>query len=241
MPNSLRKTIFFLGSLLCSHLSFANSTAQLQQFDIDGTKIDVQLCVPKISGKAPAVIYHHGSRYSGGVGGAPNETCQALADLGFVGIVPNRPDLRSREDVIRFIKTTMLLSKALPSVDDTQIAVVGYSQGGVIAYLTATIYQDLRAAVILAAGAGPRGGSQGADKVHAPILIMVAENDLGSATSLGRNFRAETQQLFDGLRSHQKDVELVVLPATEQDGHKIFWSIGPYWASVSKFLTDKLK
>jgi dienelactone hydrolase len=216
VPNLLFKTIFFLSPLLFSNLGFANSPAQFQQFDIDGEKINVQLCVPKISGKAPAVIYHHGSRYAGGVGGAPDETCQSLADLGYVGIVPNRPDLRSREEVIRFIKATILFSKGLASVDGNQIAAIGYSQGGVMAYLTATTYQDLRAAVILAAGAGPRGGSQGADQVHAPILIMVAENDIGSATSMGRNFRAETQQLFDGLKRHQKDVELIVLPSTER-------------------------
>lgn len=240
MTNSLHKIIIVLTSLLYSSSVFPNSTVQFQQFDFNGTKIGVQICTPKSPDKAPAVIYHHGSRYAGGVGGAPNETCRALADLGFVGIAPDRPDLRTREALKRFITATMLFSKELTSVDHTHIAVIGYSQGGVIAYLTATTYQDLRAAVILAAGAGPRGGSRGADRVQAPILIMVAENDTGSTTSLGRNFRAETQQLFDGLKNHNQDVEYIVLPATDQDGHKIFWSIGPYWASVSGFLTEKL-
>ena len=227
-------------SVLLMGVAYTNSCLA-EPFQFNGKEVEVLICNPENKTISPGVIYHHGSRYARGVGGAPAETCDELAKLGYVGIVPMRPDFRSRDEIIRFVQATVDYAKSISKVDASRIAAIGYSQGGVFTYLTATASSDLKAAVILAAGAGPRGGSDGAAQVQAPILIMVAENDIGSATSLGRNFKAETKQLYDGLKAANKDVQYVVLPATEGDGHKVFWTVGPYWEFVKSFLQDRLR
>jgi len=236
---SLRHYAKVVALFLCS-AGFTN-IATAESFTFEGIEVKTLVCRPSTQDITAGVIYHHGSRYAGGVGGAPVETCKELAKLDYVGIIPIRPDLRSREEIIRFVQASIEYAKSISQVDAARIGVIGYSQGGVLAYLTATVSKDLKAAVVLAAGAGPKGGSYGADQVEAPILIMVAENDVGSSTSLGRNFRVETKQLFDGLKAHKKDVQYAILPSIDNDGHKIFWKIGPYWEFVKMFLQDKLR
>ncbi len=56
------------------------------------------LCRPSGTGKFPAVLYNHGG-VGNIIGGAPKETCEALAAVGFVGFVPrNHAAYVSRAD-----------------------------------------------------------------------------------------------------------------------------------------------
>src|SRR3989338_889745 len=64
------------------------------------------LCKPAGNGPFPVVTYHHGGK-EGAIGGAPEETCGALADAGFVGFAPIRRDDLSFEDNLSDVRAAI--------------------------------------------------------------------------------------------------------------------------------------
>lgn len=85
------------------------------------------LCRPSGTGPFPAVAYHHGG-LGDIIGGAPKETCEALAAAGFVGFAPIRQtcsmaghpdDVQAGLDyLLRFV-----------CVDRNRVAMAGSSRG----------------------------------------------------------------------------------------------------------------
>ncbi|MFQ6088574.1 MAG: dienelactone hydrolase family protein, partial [Candidatus Methanofastidiosia archaeon] len=86
------------------------------------------LCKPEGPGPFPVVIYNHGGK-GGVIGGAPKETCEALARAGFVGFSPIRREelslRRNLDDVFAGIKYV----KKLDFVDSDLIGIMGFSRG----------------------------------------------------------------------------------------------------------------
>jgi hypothetical protein len=65
---------------------------------------------------------------------------------------------------------------------------------------------------------------------------MVAEND-----NIREDHVILTKRMKTALEKEGKDVELILYPPYQDDGHRMFFEIGPYWAHVVRFLNRTLK
>jgi dienelactone hydrolase len=208
-----------------------------------GLSLGGHLCTPPGGGPFPVVVYNHGGA-GRHIGGAPEETCAALASAGFVGFSPMRRRSRAlpghRADVMAAIDH----AKRLPRVDRRRIGVIGFSRGGMLAFQAAARRRDVGALVIMASamGRGGRGLDLGrAAAIEAPVLILVAKNDTGSRRTMGTNTLDGSRRLAGALEAAGKEVRLVVYPPHADDGHTLFFRVGAYWADVVAFLRLHLR
>ena len=221
--------LLFLSSTPQSHATEAKKIS----FNSNGKNIDAYLCKPDINTTKSAVIYLHGSHRSGAI----VETCKAIAAQGYFGLAPLRPNnMKKLEEMMRLTKDSVLYAESSLGISKDNISLIGYSQGGALAYRYSVAVGGIKSGVILGSGASPKGGRWGTKKINVPLLIMVAENDTGSSTTYGRNFLKETKQLVKGLEENNKIHRYIVLPPYGADGHKIFWEVGDYWNEISAFL-----
>jgi dienelactone hydrolase len=192
---------------------------------------------PAGAGPFAAVVYNHGG-LGAVVGGAPVETCRALAVEGFIGVSPIRratvPIAGHLDDVL----AGLALARARPEVDAARIGVLGFSRGGELTFRAALDDRDLDAVVLMAPA--PVMGALDEDiarasELTAPALVLVAENDVYQADHLGLA-RAVHQALQDA----GKDVMLIVYPPFGTDGHELFYEVGDYWPDVVAFLHGHL-
>jgi len=195
------------------------------------------LCKPQGAGPFPVVVYNHGG---GGpiIGGAPEETCTALAEAGFVGFSPIRRLSRSLYGHLDDVNNAVDYVKSLPYVQPSRIGIIGFSRGAMLTYQAAVQRQDLRAIVIMASAVHPSMDLSQAGTISAPVLVLVSENDTGSRRTHGRNTLNATKQLFRALKAADKDATLIIYPPYSDDGHTLFFSVGSYWKDVVKFLSS---
>ena len=219
---------------------FAAGTARGAEtftFQSNGETRSASLCKPVGSGPFPAIVYNHGS--SGGkgvVGGAPNETCKALAQAGYVGLSPYRTLNNSLREHHADIEAAVAAISTQPDIDSTRIGIMGFSQGAMLSFNVAARNPKIKAVVVMAGGATPKCGAGEAAKISSPVLILVAANDTGSRSAAGHNVVKETQEMADALRAAGKDVVYNVYPSYPGDGHQMFSQIGSYWHDVLDFL-----
>jgi dienelactone hydrolase len=195
------------------------------------------LCKPEGSGPFPAVIYNHGG-LGHIIGGAPAETCEALASEGLVGFSPIRRQTLPLRGNLNDLLAGLNYAKALDYVDKERIGIIGFSRGGLLTFMAATQRADLKAIIIMAPAPG-RGALElflnQADQISAPVLLLVAEND---------HRRADHVQLSrmvkKALDSAGKKVTLTIYPAYQDDGHRLFFQLGDYWPEVIRFLQQHL-
>ena len=197
------------------------------------------LCKPQGRGPFPAVVFNHGG-VGPIIGGAPEETCAALAKAGFVGFSPIRRLDRPLFGHLDDVNDAVDYVKSLPYVQSTRIGVMGFSRGGLLTYQVAVQRRDFRAVVIMASAVHPSLNLSQAGAISAPVLVLVSENDTGSRRTRGRNTLKTTQQLFRALKEADKDATLIVYPAYGDDGHTLFFSVGSYWTDVIAFLHTHL-
>ncbi len=196
------------------------------------------LFTPRGTGPFPAVIYLHGGR-GPIVGGNPEATAEALAKSGFVGFAPiRRKELTLKgnaQDVIAAINYV----KNLKDVDADRLAIIGFSRGGLLAFMASTRQRDLKAIVLLGPAEGQgtlRRFLAGADNVTAPTLTLVAENDISQQDHV-----SISRQIHTALKNAGKQPRLIVYPPYEHDGHRLFFEVRPtYWHDVEKFLKSHL-
>lgn len=201
-----------------------------------------ELCTPKGKGPFPAVIYNHGGLGTT-IGGAPSETCKALAKDGYIGFSPIRRPTRPLSNHLDDVMAAVRYVKNLTIADNSRIGIIGFSRGGMLAYQAASKSNDFKAVVIMATAMGKRGRGldlSEADSIHAPVLALVAENDTGSHRTQGMNTLEGTKKLAHALAQAGKDVKLIVYPPYGSDGHTLFFSVGDYWYDVINFLKRHL-
>jgi dienelactone hydrolase len=182
------------------------------------------------------VIYNHGGM-GDQIGGAPAETCEALAEAGFVGFSPMRRPTISLEGHLDDVLAGVDYVKGLGYVVPDRIAIMGFSRGGLLTYMAATKRsEDFRAIVIMASAVEILNGLLSeAGKISAPVLLLIAEND----TARQDHVQA-MQELDQALVSAGKQSELIIYPPYGQDGHRMFFEVGEYWKDVSRFLQENL-
>ena len=92
------------------------------------------LCKPDGTGPFPVVVYNHGGA-GPIIGGAPEETCTALAEAGFVGFSPIRRLTRSLYGHLDDVNNAVDYVKSLPYVQHSRIGLIGFSRGAMLFFL----------------------------------------------------------------------------------------------------------
>lgn len=200
------------------------------------------LCRPSGTGPFPAVAFNHGG-VGNIMGGAPRETCQALAAAGFVAFAPVRRQTRSMAGHLDDVQAGLAYLLGLGYVDRSRIAMAGFSRGGALTFMAAARGAPIKVAVIMASAAPPRDSGftiDDAPKIRIPILLLVAENDTGSKKTLGQNTVKTIRQMSDALTAAGNAPKLVVYPPYGADGHEMFFEVGAYWKDVLDFLRKHL-
>ena len=196
------------------------------------------LSKPKGVGPFPAVIYNHGG-LGNRIGGCPQETSEALAKAGYVGFSPIRRQTIPMEGHIDDVLDALEYVKELDYVDKNKIGIMGFSRGGYLTFIGGAIRRDLKAIIIMASAPGRRDQEQflpNAANKSAPVLLMVAENDRSQADHV-----TLMKQMKIFLENEGKNVQFILYPPYESDGHQMFFEIGPYWEDVLRFLDRNLK
>lgn len=203
----------------------------------DNPNLSGYLALPAGEWPFAAVIYNHGG-FENMIGGAPEETARELAKAGYVGFSPIRREEMSMDGNLQDILAATDYLKGLQEVDKDRIAIMGFSRGGLLALLTAINGLQCKAIVVMAPAPG-KGHIQEAfqqiEKISAPVLLLVAENDNKQA-----NHVEICQKLERAMRSNGKQAQLIIYPAFASDGHKMFFEIGAYWQDVLEFLKEHL-
>ncbi len=224
-------------------LSVPAAAAERVAFSGDGIQLTGYLCKPEGSGPFPLVVYNHGGMGSI-VGGAPRETCDALAKAGFVGMSPLRRQTRSLRGHIDDVYASLQYGLGLPDVDRQRVGLMGFSRGGLLTLMAATQRDDFRALVVMATAFGGRGQMarvmQNLQAITAPILLLVAQNDTGSRRTRGMNTLQGSRRLAQALRASERDLSYIEYPAYGTDGHAMFFEVGNYWKDVVTFLRKNL-
>ncbi|OHC65489.1 MAG: hypothetical protein A2040_13550 [Rhodocyclales bacterium GWA2_65_19] len=201
------------------------------------------LCQPAGAGPFPAVLYNHGG-VGNIIGGAPKETCAALAAAGFVGFAPIRRLTRSTAGHPEDVQAGLDYLLRLDNVDRKRIAIVGYSRGGALTFMAVARGAPVKAAVIMATAAPPPQSGFSFDdavNIRVPVLLLVAENDTGSRKTMGQNTFDSMQRMSAALTKAGNPPRLIVYPPYGADGHEMFFEIGAYWKDVVEFLKKHLQ
>ncbi len=200
------------------------------------------LCRPSGTGPFPAVMYNHGG-VGNIIGGAPKETCEALATAGFVGFAPIRRQTRSMAGHLDDVQAGIDYLLGLDYVDRNRVAMAGFSRGGALTFMAASKTTPIKAAVIMAsANPPPRSGFTLGDavKIRVPVFLLVAKNDTGSRKTMGQNTLKGMQHMTTALTEAGNTPKMVVYPPYRGDGHDMFFEIGAYWTDVVEFLKKHL-
>jgi dienelactone hydrolase len=200
------------------------------------------LCRPAGTGPFAAVLFNHGG-VGNIIGGAPQETCQALAAAGFVGFAPMRRQTHSMMGHPDDVQAGLAYLLALNYVDRNRVAMAGFSRGGALTFMVAAKGVPIKAAVIMASAMPPRETGftlDDAPKIRVPVLLLVAENDTGSRKTLGQNTVETVRRMSDALTAAGNAPKLIVYPSYGSDGHDMFFEVGAYWKDVLDFLKKHL-
>ncbi len=177
------------------------------------------------------------------IGGAPVETCQALQKKGFVGMSPIRRPTKSLRGHMDDVMAAVTYLKRLNYVDPNRIGILGFSRGGMLTYQAAARYMDFKAVVIMATAMG-KGGRvldlNEAGNINAPILVLVAKNDTGSRRTGGMNTLSGTKKIVQAMESADRNVKLLIYPPYCNDGHTLFFTVGPYFKDITAFFSKHL-
>jgi len=200
---------------------------------------EAYVCGPSGTGPFPVAIYNHGG-LGEALGGPPEDTCEALAAAGFLGVSTLRrqtvPITGHSDDVDAGIAYGL----AHLSADPEKVVILGYSRGGYLSFLALTEHPEIDLAVIMAPA--PVNGLldatlDDAGQVMARTLVLVAENDVPEFNVENEDHVATATAVHDALIAAGKESEIQVLPAFEDNGHDLFQALNnEYWPIVEDFL-----
>ena len=211
-------------------------------YRIGGEKGEALLCRPEGMGPFPAVIYNHGlivdlQGYvrASARGYDLDGFCRALAEDGFLAFVPIRGSGEGnipghKEEILRAVDYV----KTLPDVEPSQIALMGFSRGGLLTLMVGVERKDLKALLILAPAPG-RGhfaeAIQRVSSLNVPVLLLV---EAGDDSRILEYF----EMLKLALRTYRKEARIIRYDCG--GGHGLFWIVHYYWKDVRAFLREKL-
>ena len=243
IPQTARSRAFGFASLLLLLCVIPGRNAEADMAGAGMQEDQIGVCRPAGKGPFPTVIYNHGLVVDMfGIGGAATKgynldgICRALAADGFLTFTPIRRSGRRdipahKEEVSQAVEYV----KRQPDVDQTRIALMGFSRGGLLTLMVGVERTDLKALVILAPAPGGRGDFAKAVKrvpsISAPVLLLV---EAGDGTDILGNY----DMLDQALKAHGKEARSILY--NRGGGHLLFYDVGYYWEDVRKFLHEKL-
>ena len=116
------------------HRSPPNTVCESSGFQSGSISLKEYIATPNGNGPLPAVIFMHGGRGSR-VGGNPKGMVEAIAKAGFIGFAWIRSlDLLLAGNVQETIAAIDYV-KDLKNVDVERLAVIGFSRGGLLAFM----------------------------------------------------------------------------------------------------------
>lgn len=206
------------------------------------------VCAPKGEGLFPVVVFNHGtvvdqSGWPGAIGRGYrlDKLCAKLAAEGYFVFAPIREKYPRGESFMRYedIYPEIVLQaidyvKNLPEVDNTRVALVGFSMGALVSFKVALERKDLRAVALLAPAPSRRLMTVAAKvtaSLSAPLLVMVEESDLPEVLRV-------VASIEDATRAHGKPCRLVRY--NRGGGHKLFYDVGYWWEDLAGFLREHL-
>lgn len=201
-------------------------------------RMRAHLAQPAGDGPFPVVVYLHGGRGQA-IGGDPQKTAAALAKSGFLGFAPIRDKDPGLTGNIQGVVAALNYVKGLQQADPSRVALIGFSRGGLLAFMAATRRRDLKAIVMMAPAEGRgvlRRFLADARRVNVRTLILVARNDTRQADHV-----SISRQIHSALQTAGKQSRLVVYPPFGKDGHQLFFQVrASYWRDVEQFLKEHL-
>jgi carboxymethylenebutenolidase len=234
------------------------------QFVSDGVPIDEFHCVPKTSGKHPVVLLLHGcapNKFGSrefsqmcsslaergyyamfieyyGPAGAPN--CRDLAMVPSFSLAPEKPlpdDVWTRE--LSAARTSLAKN---PKADSSRLGLIGFSFGGTLAVISATLNPDLPVAIVDYYGFSNTRVEDAVERAgnFPPTLILQGDAD-------SRAHVVDSIHLHNAITKQQKASEIRVYPGV---GHGFNFREAPdydeeasedAWARTLSFLDRHLK
>jgi len=202
------------------------------------------LCRPAGKGPFPVVLYNHGG-LGENVGGDLLGTSKALAEEGYLARAEKRRETVSLSGHLDEVITALDDLQSHRDAISDRTGIMGFSRGGLLT-LQASILKPERvhAVVLMAPAAGGNALNEALQQVSAitaPVLILVAENDLYQD-----NHVQLANDVYNALLAQGKDATLIVYPGYDangdgiidqnDDGHELFWKVQePYWSDVLEF------
>ncbi len=197
------------------------------------------LCLPAAAGAQPGVLFNHGGS-GDNIGGDLEGTCQALAEAGYVGYSKMRRKTVSLEGHIDDVLEGLDYLLARSEVDADRIGIMGFSRGAMLTLQAAELRNEPDAVVLL--GLGPDKGPidqilADANKVGAPLQLLVAENDQQANAALLES------KVVPALQAAGLSVSFKKYPPWpyDEDGHKMFFTVGDWFDDVKAFVKPLLK
>ncbi|MFQ5914553.1 MAG: dienelactone hydrolase family protein [Nitrospinota bacterium] len=218
-----------------------------------GMEREALLCRPaKGVPPFPAVVFHHGMVVDlHGLSGAfergysLKSFCRALAEDGFVAFMPVRDGLQPLPRQLALVWGAYEHVRGLGDVDPARVAVMGFSRGGLLTLLAAQRALKARAFVLLAPAPGPSGELEAAaddvSKIQSPVQVLVAQGDHAAILKGVERLRSALARAGKVVDYHLYSVGSSDCGPGPPCGHKLFYSVGRYWADVRGFLRKSLR
>jgi len=195
---------------------------------------DSSLCRPDGDGPFPAALYNHGG-LGDAIGGDLEGTCEALAEAGYLAYSKQRRLTEGLSGHIDDVQAGLDVLMDDADWDGADMAILGFSRGGLLAFQMAKDQPSLFGAVVLMAPADAKGTLydelEDVGAISAPVLVLVSENDLYQDDHV-----ALAEAVYDALSAEGKDVEYIEYGPYGDDGHERFFEVGSYWEDVTTFL-----
>lgn len=179
-----------------------------QRFASGRDKVLVNILRPRAPGRYPAVILLHGSHPNRGTG-YYHDMAEDLARNGYVCLYVSyydrgRKGRGSRSDWTRTVGDALTFAETLPDVDNSRMALLGYSLGAFLSLTYAPTDPRVKAVVAYYGGVSP-GDMPNALESMPPTLLLHGTYD--RTVPVRRSIEA-----FQQLRLKAKPVDVVIYP-----------------------------